>query len=290
MENKLCVALGDFDGVHLGHRRLLDVTVNNPYGFIPAVYTFNGNCKGAKVIMTGTEKRARLTELGVKRIIFDDFEKVRRLSPQEFAENVLFKRLNAGAVVCGMDFRFGRNADGDIGVLTELCRSAGVFLLTVDCLAGQHGKLSSSDIRLMIRNGQMEKAAAALGSRFFVTGTVSHGKRLGSRHNTPTVNIKIDAGRIVPKYSVYITQTVLDGKKYNGITNVGVRPSVEDTDIANIETNLFDFDAEIYGSQIRVEFIKMLRSERKFESRELLFSQIAADIAAAKAYFDGEKE
>ena len=264
MENKLCVALGDFDGVHLGHRRLLDVTVNNPYGFIPAVYTFNGNCKGAKVIMTGAEKRARLTELSVKSIIF--------------------------AVVCGRDFRFGRNADGDIGVLTELCRSADVFLLTVDCLAGQHGKLSSSDIRLMIRNGEMEKAAAALGSRFFVTGTVSHGKRLGSRHNTPTVNIKIDAGRIVPKYGVYITQTVLDGKKYNGITNVGVRPSVEDTDIANIETNLFDFDAEIYGSQIRVEFIKMLRSERKFESRELLFSQIAADIAAAKAYFDGEKE
>ena len=137
----------------------------------------------------------------------------------------------------------------------------------------------------MIQNGQMEKAAAALGSRFFVTGTVGHGKRLGSRHNTPTVNIKIDAGRVVPKYGVYITQTVLDGKKYNGITNVGVRPSVE-----NIETNLFDFDAEIYGSQIKVEFIKMLRTERKFANRELLYAQIAADIAAAKAYFDGEKE
>ena len=123
-----------------------------------------------------------------------------------------------------------------------------------DCLAGLHGKLSSSDIRLMIQNGQMEKAAAALGSRFFVTGTVGHGKRLGSRHNTPTVNIKIDAGRVVPKYGVYITQTVLDGKKYNGITNVGVRPSVENTDIANIETNLFDFDAEIdvYKRQVRL--------------------------------------
>ncbi len=290
MEDKLCIALGDFDGVHLGHRRLLDVAVNNPYGFIPAVYTFNGNCKGARVIMTGEEKRARLSELGVRRIIFDDFENVRCLSPKEFAEKVLFERLNAGAVVCGTDFRFGKDAAGDVGVLAELCRSAGVFLLTVDCLAGLHGKLSSSDIRLMIQNGQMEKAAAALGSRFFVTGTVGHGKRLGSRHNTPTVNIKIDAGRVVPKYGVYITQTVLDGKKYNGITNVGVRPSVENTDIANIETNLFDFDAEIYGSQIKVEFIKMLRTERKFANRELLYAQIAADIAAAKAYFDGEKE
>ena len=83
---------------------------------------------------------------------------------------------------------------------------------------------------------------------------------------------------------------MLDGKKYNGITNVGVRPSVENTDIANIETNLFDFDAEIYGSQIKVEFIKMLRTERKFANSELLYAQIAADIAAAKAYFDGEKE
>ena len=81
MEDKLCIALGDFDGVHLGHRRLLDVAVNNPYGFIPAVYTFNGNCKGARVIMTGEEKRARLSELGVRRIIFDDFENVRCLSP-----------------------------------------------------------------------------------------------------------------------------------------------------------------------------------------------------------------
>ena len=144
----------------------------------------------------------------------------------------------------------------------------------------------------MIQNGQMEKAAAALGSRFFVTGTVGHGKRLGSRHNTPTVNIKIDAGRVVPKYGVYITQTVLDGKKYTKteLQMSAFVPAWRIPILRILKPIYLILTLKFTGSQIKVEFIKMLRTERKFANSELLYAQIAADIAAAKAYFDGEKE
>lgn len=288
MEEKLCIALGDFDGVHLGHRLLLKTAVKNDCGFTPAVYTFSENCKGARVITSQAEKEKLLRDLGIKKVIFDDFEKVRKLSPREFAVKILFKSLNAGAVVCGRDFRFGENAKGDVDMLRGLCGSYGVKLYTVEQYLFMNEKLSSSNIRSMIEAGDMQLAAKALGRDFSITGKVAHGKRLGSENKVPTVNIPIENNRVLPAFGVYVTKTHIKGKVYSGVSNVGVRPSVEDTDKPNIETNVFDFCGDIYGEEITVKFVKMLRAERKFNDKEQLFDQIRRDITAAKAYFNGE--
>ena len=288
MKKKLCIAIGDFDGVHLGHQQLLKLAVNNNLGLVPAVYTFFDNCKGSKIITTRFEKELLLMELGIKRIIFDDFEKVRQLTPDEFVENVIFNRLNAGMVVCGRDFRFGKEAAGNANMLETLCSDLGIQLTISDDFCFLGGKLSSSDIRGFISKGDMLSASQALGRNYSVLGRVTHGKHFGSENKVPTVNMTIQEQRVVPAYGVYITKTHIDSGIYNSITNVGVRPSVENSDKPNIETNIFDFYKDIYGKIIKIEFIKMIRPEIKFENSTVLYEQINRDVITAKKYFYGE--
>lgn len=288
MNDKLCAALGDFDGVHAGHRLLLQTAVYNEFGYVPAVYTFNNNCKGAPAVMSRTEKEQCIYKLGIKKIISDDFESVRGMKPDEFIEKVLYERLNVGMVVCGSDFRFGKNASGDADFLAESCREYGIKAAVIDPFFYNGKKLSSSMIRKKLASGDMESVFNMLGRHYSVTGKVIHGKELGRRHTVPTVNIPLKQGRAVPAYGVYITRTTVGNNVYNSISNVGVRPSVENTDAPNIETNLFDFEGEIYGEDITVEFIKMLRNERRFDSSDQLYMQIAQDMETAKTYFNGE--
>lgn len=288
MNDKLCAALGDFDGVHAGHRLLLQTAVDNKFGFVPAVYTFNNNCKGAPAVMSRTEKEQYIYKLGIKKIISDDFESVRGMPPAEFIEKVLYERLNVGMVVCGSDFRFGKNASGDADFLAESCREYGIKAAVVDPLYYDGKKLSSSMIRKKLASGDMESVFNMLGRYYSVSGKVIHGKELGRRHTVPTVNTPLKHGRAVPAYGVYITRTTVGNNVYNSISNVGVRPSVENTDTPNIETNLFGFAGEVYGEDINVEFIKMLRNERRFDSSDQLYRQIAQDIETAKTYFNGE--
>ena len=288
MEKGLCAAIGDFDGVHLGHRQVINAAVNNRFGHTPAVYTFEKNCKSARIITDNITKKKLIESLGINHIIFDDFSKIKDLTPERFIKDVLIDKYGIASIVCGTDFRFGKNASGDIELLKELSKEYGLYFEAVKQYTFSGEKLSSSKIRDMISDGDMEKAANALGHSFCVTGEVIHGKRLGSKNSTPTVNIEFEKNNIIPAYGVYITKIESDGKKYKAISNVGIRPSVENGQRPNIETNIFDFDKEIYGHRITVEFIKMIRPEIKFKKQELLFEQIRKDIQMAKTYFYGE--
>ncbi len=285
MKQELCAALGDFDGVHIGHMAVIETAVKNCGNLIPTVYTFTQNCKNAKLITTNADKEKIILSLGVKKVIFDDFETIKSLSPLQFVKDVLVDTYNIKKIVCGKDFKFGKDAKGDINILKMLCDKHNISLVTVDSVdIGSH-KVSSSNIRQAIQNGDMLTAKKLLGRNFSISGNVIHGKALGQKKNTPTVNLCFNDSSIIPDYGVYITKTLVDGKTYNSISNVGIRPSVESTQTPNIETHIFDFNDDVYEKTISIEFVKMIRRETKFENVEQLFKQIQDDISQAKLYF-----
>lgn len=288
MKQELCAALGDFDGVHLGHIAVINTAVKYCDTLTPAVYTFSHNCKNAKLITDNLQKEAFILSLGIKKVIFDDFDLIKDFTPLQFVKEILLDKYNIKTVVCGKDFRFGKNATGDVDVLEKLCDDYGISLITVDGVNIDGNKISSTDIRLSIESGDMENVARLLGRYFSVSGTVAHGKGLGHTKKTPTVNITFKDNVVIPAFGVYITKTEIDGVTYNSISNVGIRPSVENTSTPNLETNIFDFDSDIYGKSIKISFIKMLRSEMKFDSSDKLFEQINKDILKAKEFFSEE--
>ncbi len=288
MKQELCAALGDFDGVHLGHIAVIEAAVKNCDNFTPAVYTFSQNCKKANIITTNSEKEKIMHSLGIKKVIFDDFDTIKNYSPLQFVKEVLIDKYNIKAIVCGNDFRFGKNAEGNIEILKKLCDEYNISLVTVNTIDANGSKISSSDIRKSIESGDMDTAKKMLGRYFGISGTVTQGKKLGQKNNTPTVNIGFRENAIIPAFGVYITETFVDGVKYSSISNVGIRPSVENTQTPNIETNIFEFNSDIYGKEIYIKFIKMIRPEIKFSGSDELFSQIQKDIKQAKQYFSEE--
>jgi len=288
MKQELCAALGDFDGVHVGHIAVINAAVKNCGDYTPAVYTFMQNCKNAKTITNNTVKEKLILSLGIKKVIFDDFDVIKDYTPLQFVKSVLIDNYNIKTIVCGKDFRFGINASGNIDTLNSICKKFGLKLITVDPIDENGKKISSSTIRTAIQDGDMVTAKSLLGRYFEMCGIVLQGKGLGHTKNTPTVNLSFDPNSIIPAFGVYITRTVIDNKKYHSITNVGIRPSVENTLTPNVETNIFDFDCDIYGKSITIEFIKMIRPEIKFESVDKLFEQISDDITQAKLYFSEE--
>ena len=288
MTNGLCVALGDFDGVHLGHITIINTAISSSEGLTPAVYTFNNNCKNAKLITLNNQKEQIFTALGIKKVIFENFESICNLTPLQFVKDVLFTRYNVKKIVCGSDFRFGVKASGNTDTLKQLASELGIEVIVVGLKDYDGEKISSTRIRDCILNGDMQSAAKLLSRNFFIEGLVVHGKGLGHTKDTPTVNISFKDNAIVPKHGVYLTKTIIAGKCYNSITNVGIRPSVENTDIPNAETHILDFDNDIYDNNVVVEFIKMIRPEIKFENKKSLFEQINNDIQYAKNYFSGE--
>lgn len=289
MNNSLCAALGDFDGIHLGHVAVIKTAVFESQTMTPAVYTFCKNCKNAPIITDIETKKRILTSLGIKKIIFEDFEKIKDLSPLSFIRDILYNKNGIRKIVCGSDFRFGKNAEGDVFILKNICDDIGIELIIVELRQEDGKKISSTDIRNLISNGKIESVNSLLGRNYSITGKVLHGKNLGNKKQAPTVNISFTEGALIPAYGVYITRTIINDRIYNSITNIGIRPSVETTDKPNIETNIFDFNEDIYGEYITVEFLKMIRPEIKFSNTTELFNQIHKDIAYAKEFFIGEK-
>lgn len=288
MKKPLCAAIGDFDGIHIGHAKVIETAVSLSDSYTPIVYTFEENCKKSPILTDNVTKSRILYSMGIKEIIYDDFMCIKDLSPTEFVKNILIDKYNIECIVCGEDFTFGKNANGNIETLKSICDSLGVKLLVVNCLFSKGKKISSTEIRGAIELGNMEKASALLGRPFQISGNVVHGKNIAHNHDTPTININFDTKSIIPAYGVYISQTIVGNKVYNSITNVGVRPSIESTNIPNIETNIFDFNSQIYDQNVSVCFLKMIRPEIKFDTKSKLFDQIKKDINAAKQFFLGE--
>ncbi len=293
-DRPLAVALGDFDGVHRGHRALLAQTcalAAHIPGCVSAVWTFTALTKGRVGVpaLTDTqEKLRRFAEAGIGYAVLEEFDAVRDLSPEAFARSYLSDKLHCAAVVCGFNFRFGKGGAGDADMLRTFLAARGIPLTVVPPVSCGGEVVSSTRIRAAVETGDMETAARLLGRPFSVCLPVLHGNRIGHTLGLPTINQYFSAGQIVPFGGIYACVCTLNGRRYPAVTNVGTRPTVSDSGAINCETHVLDYDGDLYGETVCVEFCRRLRAERKFASVSLLKEAIEADVTHARAYFSAD--
>lgn len=274
------VALGCFDGTHLGHAALFAETVRlaNALGAVPAVFTFSDFLPGKGAPLSTLDDRlSSMEKAGIKTVFLSPFQAVKGLSAADFIHTVLKDGLGAIATVCGFNYRFGAGAMGDGETLKQ------AFPLAVQVSAVTYGgaPVSSSRIRAALTSGKVEDAAAMLGSPYTVTGAIGHGKSVGHSFGFPTANLS--APTLLPAYGVYETRVTVDGRAYVALSDVGVRPTVEAEGEARVESFLLDFDGDLYGKTVSVSFLRRLRDEMRFEGVDALKAQIKKDVDSIKS-------
>ncbi len=281
------IAVGNFDGVHKGHRALFECVKKSAemLGTKSAVWSFDGFSPKSRgrCITLPLERRELVAKCGIDYLILYDFEAVCDLPCEEFVSEILIKTCRAESAVCGFNFRFGKNASGDSGTLCKLMEQNGktAYVMTPYEIDGV--TVSSSLIRELIKDGKPEQIEKYLGRPFSVFLPVVHGRHLGRTIDSPTINQNFPPEHIVPKYGVYACRVIIDGEGYGGVSNVGVRPSVcEDGVCVNCETHIFNYSGDLYDREIRVEFLHFIRAERKFPSIDELKKAITADKETAK--------
>ena len=280
------IALGFFDGVHRGHGALLQKTAERAceLGAEPAVFTFD---RPPKEVVTGqpvylinsAEDRQGLIRrlYGIDRIILAPVDHdMMTMSWEDFVTEL----------VAGHDHRFGHKNAGNAQLLREKCAQLGLGCDIIPEVVHDGITVSSTYIPTLVEAGDVERAAEFLGHRHCLSRTVEHGQRIGRTIGIPTVNLTMPPHVLVPAHGVYITRVYLpDGRIFAGVTNVGTRPTVSDSGAVSVETFLLDFDGDLYGQTIRLDFCRRLRGERKFASLEDLRQQIQQNIAQTRAYF-----
>ncbi len=288
------IAQGYFDGVHLGHRKLVEMLCrqSEKMGLKTMVYTFENhpqnvvNPKNSVPLIYSPEEKCRILRgLGVDRVEMAPFDVgVSQMSPQSFFEEVLVKKYNIKYGVVGFNFRFGKGGKGDVALLKSLGEKAGVKIDVVEPVMLKGQLISSSFIRQLLAAGDIKKANYCLGSRYFVSGRVKKGKGRGNGMGIPTANIRLPEGVLYPARGVYATSTLIEGKRYRSITNVGINPTFNGSRMG-IETHVCGLERDLYDCFIRVEFIDKMREEKQFENREELRKQIELDIKNLENYF-----
>jgi len=294
-------ALGFFDGVHLGHgsllRRVAEVAARQ--GAVPAAVTFDVHPEsvimGVPVpLLNSPADRADLMRrlYGIEEVIVERFDRRMMKMPwQEFISDYLVARRGVVHVVAGHDFHFGYKGEGNPQRLREQCARLGVGCDIVQKVELGGITVSSTYIRTLIAQGEMEQANTFLGHPHILTDTVSHGKKLGSSLGFPTVNLRVPPDVLVPAHGVYASRAVFEnGESRMAVTNVGVRPTVDDDHRLNVESFLLDFDGNLYGKTIRVEFYSFLREERRFASIDHLRAEISRNVQQTRDYFAKHRE
>lgn len=287
----LSVAMGCFDGVHKGHQRLMEKAISKA-GHIPAVWTFSEPLSFPFIDNVPT-RLSLFGRLGASLAICEDFPTVKALTPEQFVKHLVCD-FNVKHFVCGQDFRYGLGRSGNTDTLKADAEKHGATVEIVPHLmTGEtpllmldNEKISSTLIRKLLAEGDVEKAQKLLGRPFFVSGCVIHGRQIGRRMSLPTVNQKFEDGRINLKHGVYDTLTLIDGKKYPSVTNFGIRPTVSgDKNDVTCETHVIGESLDVYGKNITVEFYRFAREEKKFSSLDELKAAVDADIKRAKDFF-----
>ena len=291
------VALGYFDGVHLGHRAVIGAAVRaaGRGSLCPAVFTFElpaGNTLKGGRILSPAIKHARMKALGVHWVMEPPFTEFCNLSPEQFVDEVLVRCLNARAVFCGDNFTFGAQAAGDVPRLQALCAARGIAVHVVD-MAEYAGKtVSSTRIRAALEEGRLGDANAMLGDPYAIDWTVRHGKGVGtSRLGTPTINQNYPGGAMQPCCGVYLTRIRLEGRWWPSATGISRRPTVDAPGApVSCETYVPGFSGNVYGQNPMLEFYKYLCPIRKFDSLQALSDLITTAAAQSRAYFAGREE
>ena len=306
--DKTSVALGNFDGLHVGHRQIMEDAIsaasengmkslcftfsNHPFNFI--LQRPDDDPDAVKLICTEEEKIDLVRDMGFDILVNVPFdETIMKMRAHAFFEDIIIGKLNAGCVSVGFNYTYGARAEGKPEDLVRECREAGIDVNIHNAVTVGGRVVSSTLIREMISTGNMERAALYLGRPYAFSGTVRHGKHIGSSNGFPTINIPAPARQMLPPNGVYFSRIVINGIEYKSISNIGVNPTVnqssENAELTvrpnkAIETFIFDFNKDVYGDEVTVYFDHFSRGERKFRSREELFEQISRDCDQAMAY------
>lgn len=287
------ITLGNFDGIHLGHRALINTVVEQAKkrnlisvvcSFIPHPKFIFKTENNFALILNHDEKLKRIEELNVD--IFAEFpfsKEFADLDPEEFAQEYIYKNMNCRFIVVGSDYMFGKGRKGNTELLREIGKKYGAEVVGIDEITVDNEVVSSTRVRKLLRAGEMEKVNEILYKPYSITGVVHEGRKLGRSIGFPTANIIAESDRVFPPNGVYVTKVIIDGVFYNGVTNIGFNPTVNGN-VKTVETHILDFNSDIYGKTIEVQFFKFTRPETKFKTIEELKEQISLDKSKAKDY------
>lgn len=290
------VTSGTFDGVHLGHKKILsrlkEISVQS--GGESVVLTFwphprmvvSEDSQGLQLLSTIDEKIGLFAQLGIQHLAIIPFTRsFSELSSDEFIKQILVDKIGTKKLVIGYDHRFGRNREGSFDFLQKNCASYGFEVEEIPREDIEHTAISSSRIRKALVTGHIHEANELLGRPYSLSGTVVKGKQLGRTIGFPTANLHVhESYKLIPMNGVYIIHAIYDGQRHEGMLNIGVRPTVDGT-VRTIEAHLFNFDKEIYGEDLNLELLHYLRPEQKFDGLDMLVKQINIDKENALAYF-----
>ena len=293
MEERLTgafVALGTFDGLHLGHKAVITAEKTEYQRKLALMFTkhpqlsLKGEAPGA--LITPEKEKEILSGWGVT-AEYVDFSQICNLTPEAFVDDILIKKFNASSVACGFNYRFGKDASGDAKALLRLCAEREIKVTVVDAVEYENETVSSTRIRQALRGGRMKDVKNMLGRYFSYDFMVVHGDERGRVLGSPTINQFFDEDFAVPQFGVYASFTVVDGKKYPSVTNIGVRPTFKNSEKRS-ETNILGFNGDLYGKHPEVFIVEKMREEMKFSSLDELKSQIDKDKESALAILKGE--
>ena len=280
-----CVTIGNFDGVHKGHQTLINKAIkySKENNLKSVVFTFSNHPVNyfkpgyVKNIMSSKGKYELIERMGVDIYISIPFdESMTQISAEDYVNNILIDKLHVKKMVIGHDFTFARKREGNPELLKELAKEKGFSVEVVDPVIIDGRRISSTDIRKAIADGDVVEAEHLLGRYFAVEGTVVKGRQIGRTIGFPTANIQYDSSMAIPKIGIYATLAVIDGQVYCGATSIGTNPTVNGKNLS-IETYILDFDENIYGKHMRIEFVEKMRDEIKFDSKEALKEQLQKD-------------
>ena len=292
--NKRVIAVGFFDGIHKGHKALMDkaVSISKEKNIKSAVFTFKKHPdevvfnKIVPLITTDNDRESTIKKYGnVSEVFFWDFDKTNSAIPWDtFTKDILFNRLNASHIVTGEDFKFGYKGLGNSDNLSELCKSYGIGYDAISKVLVDDTRVSSTHIRSLISSGNIENANRFLSHPYEISGTVIHGRKLGRTIGVPTINVKmpLDIARL--PNGVYITLVTVDGITHKATTNIGVIPTFLDTNEVFIEANILDFAGDLYGKTVTISFFKFIRPEKKFDNIDTLKEEILKNINETRNY------
>jgi riboflavin kinase/FMN adenylyltransferase len=286
MTNKIpiAVAIGLFDGVHLGHKEVISKCVNFKKSSVkPCVLTFkNLNKNFSQSILTESLKEEKIKKLGIEEIIYLDFEDVKSLEAEDFVKQILVNEFNVKHIVCGYDFKFSKDKKADANDLVRIGEKFGIKVIVVNPFLFNNTRVSSTNIRELLKNGEISLANTLLGEDFAFDYDVIMGNQIGRTIGVPTINQEFENGMIVPKYGVYSSYVVLNGITYPCVTNIGVKPTIGKDIKPLAETHIVGLNENLYGNKIKVSLKKFLRDEKKFSSIDELKIAVNNDIEFVK--------
>jgi riboflavin kinase/FMN adenylyltransferase len=290
------VALGNFDGVHIGHQELIKSNIKEAgkRKLKSTVLVFRNHTKeilkknsDTKVqLLTNFDQKIDILKgFGLDTLYLADFNKsIMKLTPEEFVDNILIKKLNTKLITVGFNYRFGYKASGDVELLKRIGLERGIMVNIMPPVYVEQEIVSSTAIRNSIKTGNIKKANRFLGRNFTIIGSVVEGKNRGRKLGFPTANIKLIDNYVIPKEGVYVTNTIIDGIKLISLTNIGYNPTFNENEL-KIETYILDFNGNLYGKTLEIQFIDFIRDDIKFNTTEELIQQIERDVKYIKTYY-----